>query len=152
LDFVTLFSSLNGRVGRKQFWIGAGILLALNILLRSITIAGLPRLALGLLGYISLGAAVCLHGKRLHDTGRSAWWAAIPTASGLAVTAFWIYVGTQAAASGALVRPTSMALIASIPDVAWVIWTIWLGTRKSQPHDNKYGPGPQGASVAAVFE
>jgi uncharacterized membrane protein YhaH (DUF805 family) len=75
-DWVELLLSSTGRIARLPFLIAAAGLIALTALYESV--AG-PTLQL-LTGWIVypaiLFASACILSKRLHDRGRSGWWAA----------------------------------------------------------------------------
>ena len=65
----------NGRIGPRDFWRGAILLLAVMII---VNVASAYAGPVGsLLGIVTLGAPyayLCVYGKRLHDGGHSAWW------------------------------------------------------------------------------
>lgn len=72
MDFKHLFTSLDGRIGRQQFWIGAISLGVIGALFSFINpIVGIIA-ALALLYF-----HICVQGKRWHDRGKSAWWVLI---------------------------------------------------------------------------
>ena len=72
MDFKHLFTSIDGRIGRKEFWIGALSLSVIGVIFSLINpIAGIVA-AIALLFF-----HVCVQGKRWHDRGKSAWWVLI---------------------------------------------------------------------------
>lgn len=118
-----LFLSLNGRIGRMQFWIGFVGLIILSIVLQFI-MAGigfstevdpetleLPSgfwIAFLIPILVTLWPSICIYGKRYHDRNKSAWW----------------------------------MMIAFIPLIG-VIWMIVeLGFLKGTEGSNDYGPDP----------
>ncbi len=62
----------NGRVARNRFWQGMVVLTVASVLVS----AGSWLLVepIGWLGALLIFPYICVYGKRLHDTGRSAWW------------------------------------------------------------------------------
>ncbi len=75
-DWKAVFFSAEGRLARKPFWGAAALLLAILVLYNSV--AGLTlRLVTGWMMYpILIFCGVCVLSKRLHDRGRSGWYAA----------------------------------------------------------------------------
>jgi uncharacterized membrane protein YhaH (DUF805 family) len=84
-----LFLSLDGRIGRGQFWLGFVGLLIMSIALQILfTMFGfstqidpltgeLPEgfaIALFVPMLITLWPSICVYGKRYHDRNKSAWW------------------------------------------------------------------------------
>lgn len=80
MNFASLLFSMQGRIGRGQYWLGYCVLLAIclvawmalfagqdqqNLLLLLVPIALLP---------VSLWISICIMAKRYHDRGKSAWW------------------------------------------------------------------------------
>lgn len=77
IDWSELFFSSTGRVRQTPFLIALGGLLAVFMIYDS-AITGALRLLTGWLVYPTLlFCAACVLSKRLHDRGRSGWWAAI---------------------------------------------------------------------------
>lgn len=76
IDWRTLFVSAEGRLARTPFWIAAAILMALWAVYESLTGTTL-RLFTGWIAYpLLIFFSVCVLSKRLHDRGRSGWYAA----------------------------------------------------------------------------
>ena len=136
---MNLFFSLRGRIGRGRFWLGFAPLFV---------VAGVLGLV-PVLGFIfSLGFMycwVCLYGKRLHDLGRSAWWAALPMA--LSFAAKWTFVVGYGSIAGALNLPSAAVAVAA--NAAYLAAVLWVGLPKSQPGENRFGP-PAGQAPAAA--
>ena len=87
MNFVELFCSTQGRVGRGLYWSCFGAWLVIDILLRAsvnvvsaITsnenIIAIPFWTWVLFGVATYLPMTALLVKRLHDTGRSGWWTA----------------------------------------------------------------------------
>lgn len=86
MDWVEVFFSSTGRLARMPFLIAALALLGVLALYESITGPTL-RLITGWLVYsILVFSGACVLSKRLHDRGRSGWWAAVILA---AIVAVW---------------------------------------------------------------
>jgi uncharacterized membrane protein YhaH (DUF805 family) len=62
---------MNGRSGRKEFWLSVGVLMALNVALSLVLDPVLTSL-------ISLPVWIFIATRRLHDFERSGWWSLIP--------------------------------------------------------------------------
>lgn len=138
MDWVGLFLRLDGRIGRKAFWAGfiavaAGLLLA-DLITRGVGAAGVLTL---LLVYPLVAVMV----KRLHDRGRSGWWAAVvaaPVGVSLLAALFARFVGfgevgIQAAAKGGIW--VGVAILA-------VVAIVELGFRPGDPGYSEHGPPP----------
>lgn len=84
-----LLLSLNGRIGRQQFWIGFVILIVISLILQFIMSAlGFSTQIDPITGeipdgfwigflvpiLITLWPSICIYGKRYHDRNKSAWW------------------------------------------------------------------------------
>ena len=72
MDMQYVLLNPNGRIAPRDFWIGVLILIGGNILLTPIPVIG------GLVWLLLVYVGICVYGKRLHDTGRSAWLHVIP--------------------------------------------------------------------------
>jgi uncharacterized membrane protein YhaH (DUF805 family) len=138
VDWVGLFLRLEGRIGRKAFWIGFGAVLAAFFFFDLLT-RGLGLTVLVMLALIYPLAAVLV--KRLHDRGRSGWWAGVlaaPFGAGLLVAMIARFAGggvdaIERAASGAI-------WIAILALAALAIYE--LGLREGEPGYSEHGPPP----------
>ena len=119
-----LFLSASGRTARGPFLIGSAVLLGFAVLYEAI--AGITiHLLTGWLVYPPLlFFATCVLSKRLHDRGRSGWWAALIL---LSLVAIW---------------PTPKHFLDFL-FAAVVVWTIIeLGAMPSEQGANRHGPNP----------
>lgn len=68
----SLLFSPAGRLAPRRFWQALVILTVASTLV----VAGQVMLSssVGLFGYFLIFPYICVYGKRLHDTGRTAWW------------------------------------------------------------------------------
>src|SRR5690606_7958446 len=78
VDWFGLFLRLDGRIGRRAFWLGFVVVVAAlfvaDLLVRALGVADAVAITLLVeLGYPLVAILV----KRLHDRGRSGWWAAL---------------------------------------------------------------------------
>ncbi|HSV03416.1 MAG TPA: DUF805 domain-containing protein [Phenylobacterium sp.] len=114
---------LNGRLGRRQYW----AILAANALVcvGAALVLELPSGAAASLVWLAMAAG------RLHDLGRSGWWAA-----GLLV----FEAGAVTAAS--TVGPLMVAPIAYLGALLLVACSLWLGVAEGEPGENRFGPPP----------
>lgn len=138
MDWVGLFLRLDGRIGRRAFWIGFGVVL-LGILLADVASRGVGAATLLLL--LLLYPLIAVLVKRLHDRGRSGWWAAVlaaPLAVGVlaATVARLIGLGEagieRAATGGIWVSISVLAVLAAVE----------LGFRRGRPGYTEHGPPP----------
>lgn len=84
-DWRELLLSADGRLARTPFWIVAGILLALAIFYEAVA-GDTLHLVTGWVVYPALlYCAACVLSKRLHDRGRSGWYAALVLAALIAI-------------------------------------------------------------------
>ena len=85
-DWAALFFTANGRLGRTPFLVAAAILIAVSALYEAVVGVTLHWLT-GWFAYPALiYCGACVLSKRLHDRGKSGWWAA---AILVAVVAVW---------------------------------------------------------------
>lgn len=72
-----LLLSIEGRIGRKGFWLGVAILFAarcVSALLDGALFGSAQSLFSGLLGIAAIWPGIALSAKRWHDRDKSAWW------------------------------------------------------------------------------
>ncbi|HUZ11541.1 MAG TPA: DUF805 domain-containing protein [Caulobacteraceae bacterium] len=130
VGWTDLFWSAQGRLGRTLFLIGAAVLIA---------IAAIYEAAMGptlhwLTGWFIYPALIysgaCVLSKRLHDRGRSGWWAALVL---FALVAVWP-------------RPHGFGSFVFGVVLVWA--GIELGVMPSEAGANRFGPSPLGALTA----
>jgi len=85
IDWRVLFLSPHGRLARAPFWLAAAILIIVLILYESVVGAALHWVTGWIFYPIMVFCGVCVLSKRLHDRGRSGWWAALVLFSMMAV-------------------------------------------------------------------
>jgi uncharacterized membrane protein YhaH (DUF805 family) len=72
-----LLASPAGRAPRSQFWIGAGALFVVSAVYEAVSGPAAKLLTFWFVYPALLASAACVTSKRLHDRGRSGWWAAL---------------------------------------------------------------------------
>jgi uncharacterized membrane protein YhaH (DUF805 family) len=155
MDWQTLFLKVEGRMGRKDYWIGVGILFVVGLIASNIPILDT------LWPLASIYFAVCVYGKRLHDIGQSAWMQLLPFGIMILAIAIAAMLGgaallgaaasdSDAAGIGALAGLGVASLIILAGSLAVLGWVIWLGTRETQPEENQFGPPRAVPLVTAI--
>jgi len=124
IDWRELFLSADGRLPRTPFLIGSAILIAITALYEAL-VGPVGHWLTGLIVYPAmLYGGVCVVSKRLHDRGRSGWWAALIL---FAVAVVWPHP-------------------AGFLDFLLMLVLIWaaieLGVMESEQGANRYGPNP----------
>lgn len=151
MDWQRLFLSPEGRIGQKDYWIGALILFGIGLVSSALHfLAPLIWLAL-------IFPWICIIAKRLHDAGRSGWMMLIPVAVGClaalagvvfgvigAVAAFvtgsgWDHPAGWAAFIGSLGAAVAFFVLAG---VVKVVFLLWVGLSAGDAGENRYGPPP----------
>lgn len=83
MDWKYLFTSLEGRIGRKSYWMGVLAMLAATVIAALVdSIIGTMRdngvgIISGLVSLAEIYASIMLYAKRWHDRGKSGWWTLI---------------------------------------------------------------------------
>ncbi len=135
-DIVTNLFSFQGRLRRRDYWIGVLILLVVSVVLNSIVgmmftptivvsgsnttmnmnaLSGMMG-ASSLVSLIMLWPSIALGVKRCHDRGKSGFW----------------------------------CLLVLIPIIGWLWWLIDLGILDGTPGPNQFGPSPKGLGEATA--
>ena len=130
IDWAELFLSSTGRLARAPFLIAAAVLFGLAVVYDSVAGATVQLLTGWVVYPALLFSGACVLSKRLHDRGRSGWWAALVLVS---VVAIW----------PAPERPLDF-LFSLV--VAWGI--VELGVMPGEQGANRFGPNPLKAAVA----
>ena len=130
MDLRTLLLTPQGRIGRGPFWIGVAIVMVLSLVLNII-----PGMVGHLIGFVLLWPQVCVHAKRLHDIGRTAWWMLVPAlivvACGLA--SFALGFSETGGASGPALVPMAVAAVCGLG------FLLWVGSTPGSPQPNRFG-------------
>jgi len=124
IGWIDLFGSASGRLARTPFLIGCAVLIAIAAIYEA-WVGPIMHWLTGWLAYPALlYAGACVLSKRLHDRGRSGWWAALVL---FALIAVW----PTPHGFGALI----FTLI-----LGWAV--IELGVMQSEAGANRFGPSP----------
>ena len=118
-------------------------------------VAGWIPLIGGLISLALIWPNLAITVKRLHDMGKSGWFAAIPwVVSIIGVFVGIAMVGVSALTNhAALDREDPVAVFALIGPAFGVLglvllvnlaFLLWIGLTESQPGDNQFGPNPKG--------
>ena len=153
MNWQVLFLSAEGRIRRKDFWIGALILVVVGCL------SVLFHILAPLIWLALLYPWVCVFSKRLHDFGKSGFLILAPVAVGVVAFVLALVFG-GIGAIGALVtaanggsEPSSWAVLFGALGVALVflsiaglfklVFILWVGLSPGAPGENRYGPAPE---------
>jgi uncharacterized membrane protein YhaH (DUF805 family) len=147
-----LFLDSHGRIGRRDFWLAAGVLLVVSNLLHLIWGIG------SLISFALFYCWVCLFAKRLHDMGKSGWLQIAPHVInavcifiGVTLGAFGLimtfFSGRAAAATGVLFGGVmawagALLVVFGISAVNTLVFLLWVGLTRGQEELNAYGPTP----------
>ncbi len=117
VELQSLLLTPQGRIGRAAFWIGFALVMVLSLLLNLI-----PGVVGHLLGFVLLWPQVCIHAKRLHDMGRTAWWMLAPVLVLVicGVAGFVLGYSETGGPSTAAVAPMAVAALCGIGFLLWV--------------------------------
>jgi len=130
IDWRELFLSADGRIARAPFLIGSAVLIAITAIYESL-VGPVGHWLTGLIVYPAiLYAGACLASKRLHDRGRSGWWAALIL---FALAVVWPH-------------PAGFVDFLLMLVLVWA--AIELGLMESEQGANRYGPNPLRAAQA----
>ena len=114
MDWKYLFTSLEGRIGRKSYWMGViamtlivVIAALLDVVFGTMTSEGYGIIS-GIAGLVLIYPSIVLYAKRWHDRDKSGWW----------------------------------TLIGIIPVIGGLWMLIELGFLRGTDGPNQYGPDP----------
>lgn len=140
-----MFAYLQGRSGRKEYWIGVGLLLLVGV--------GLAYANVGGASAATTALWILIWNRRLHDIGRSGWVILIPIGLIIAITILSVGLGGKevlaafeySQTGGGPITERGATLFAGMVLLVLAIqfgFTIWLGVKKGDPGDNRFGPPP----------
>jgi uncharacterized membrane protein YhaH (DUF805 family) len=123
-DWRRLFTTAGGRSSRRQTWIAVGVLFFTSLIYEAIAGPTLKLLTFWVVYPALLGSATCVLSKRLHDRGRSGWWAALVL---FALSLTW---------------PSARGgwAVAAFPVMVWAL--VELGVLPSEQGANRFGQNP----------
>lgn len=120
---------LKGRGNRKEYWAAIGVMFGLGVVIGFFG---------GSVGSAFSAPSLLFMVRRLHDIGKSGWWA-------LAIT-FGPIVPMLA-----LMPFAPMTVLIPLVVLLSLVWTIWLGAIPGEPHENRWGPAPGAKDLGEVF-
>jgi uncharacterized membrane protein YhaH (DUF805 family) len=129
-DWRDTFLSASGRLARAPFYVAAAILIAAVALYQSVAHDTAEWWLGGLVVYLpALFCGVCIVSKRMHDRGRSGWWAALVM---MALVALW---------------PTPNGFFGPLFLIAAIWAVVELFVMPGEQGANRYGVNPLAAAV-----
>ncbi len=123
-DWRRLFMTAGGRSARSQTWIAIGVLFATSLIYEAIAGPTLKLLTFWIVYPALLASATCVISKRLHDRGRSGWWAALVL---FALSLTWP-------------TPRGGWAVAAFPVMVWAL--VELGVLSGEQGANRFGANP----------
>jgi len=104
MDLAHLLFNPNGRSGQRDFLRGAILLTGFWIVAQVLITYGGAAIGMmaGLLTWASVYCYLCVYGKRLHDSGRSAWLFLVFLIGYMIISALTMEIGVRLFAPGAL--------------------------------------------------
>ncbi len=146
-DFNRLYLTVDGRIGRQDFWIGVVGLIVVGIV-TSLIIVGLfgplgffSRLLQFILQLVLAYPGYCLMAKRFQDRGRPATFAAIVIGISLLIGLLML-IGV----TGSPAAPNLVGTLLAFVNLAIAIWVlVELGFMRGTVGENEYGPDPVAA-------
>lgn len=154
MDFRYLYTSFEGRINRKPFWIASLILVVAAIIVSLVLVTPisaisttLGALAALILSLVLLYPAVALGVKRLHDRDRPGRLMAIFIAPSLILQAgdlLGITGSYQLIAGQSIYMPNLIGWLLNLAILVVGIWAlVTLGLLKGTSGANAYGPDPR---------
>lgn len=152
MDFRYLYTSFDGRIGRKHFWLSFVLIFLAAIIV--LTVLGFlaqsqPGVVsvLGLLiNLILLYPMAALGVKRLHDRGRSGrlmWVILVPGMLSQLAQTLGLSVTEQEIGGQFIQVPNVLGMVLALVAFIVALWAlVELGFRKGTAGDNAYGPDP----------
>ncbi len=129
-DWGMLFFSADGRVSRSLFLIATAVLVALAAIYEAIVTPTLHMLTGWFVYPALIYCGACVLSKRLHDRGRSGWWAALIL---FALVAVW---------------PQPVGFFDFLFGLVLVWAAVELGVMGGEQGTNRYGANPLRAATA----
>lgn len=139
MNFAYLFTSLDGRINRKPYWLAALLLFAVSIAVQLGVYFASNMQVMMIVGLIFMWPSFALAVKRAHDRNKTGWMPAIFFALVLAVN-YMQLAGLHEDAFGkpSLVFGTVSVVFLGFAIYGFVVWGCLRGTTGP----NRYGPDP----------
>lgn len=161
MDFRYLYTSFEGRINRKPFWIASLILFVVALVISFVVLVPITaaNATMGMLAGLILSLALLYPGaalgvKRLHDRGKSGLLMAVFIAPGV-VSQLCGLLGIsgsyQIIAGESIHMPNALGWILNLATFGVAIWAlVTLGFLKGTSGANRYGPDPLMGEVREV--
>jgi len=144
MDFLNLFCSTQGRVGRGFYWSCVGVYLLISALLRGsvsvvsaftsnealVAVAFWAWVGFGIVSYFPLTALLV---KRMHDVGRSGYWVAFN--HGMLASLLLMLTAIARQAGGSMLGAVLLMLLCGLGSLAVFVFSVLAGDDGS----NEYG-------------
>jgi uncharacterized membrane protein YhaH (DUF805 family) len=127
IDWRELFASPVGRCSRGRFWFAASVLFLLAIIYEAIAGQSAKLMTFWFVYPALLASTACVVSKRMHDRGRTGWWAALVL---LGIILIWR-------------TPSAARLILALPIIVWSV--VELALLSGEQGANRFGPNPVAA-------
>jgi uncharacterized membrane protein YhaH (DUF805 family) len=142
MDWVYLFNSFEGRIGRQTFWIGIAILVPAELLAHFVAEALQGDRLSAIVDLAFTYPEFAIAAKRAHDRDLPIW-ILIVFFGGGAVLDLLTVLGL----AGSTEQPSVLSLFIAVPfTVLLVALMIELGFRRGTIGPNRYGPDPVASS------
>jgi len=155
MDWKTFFLNAEGRIGRRDFWIGFALIFGASL------VAGMIPLLGALISFALIWPQVCINAKRLHDMGRTGWLMLAPFgvmvvctvigglfagAGALGAAVLGAADADNAAAGSMLAGMGVMSVFLGLGALVSFGFVLWIGLTPGQVGDNRFGPEPDRAA------
>ena len=159
MDFRYLYTSFDGRINRKPFWLASLVMMAAAIVLSLVIVAPVAVISpvLGALLSVLISLALLYPGvalgvKRLHDRGKSGKLMAVFLAPSL-ILQFGQLLGVtgseQVIGGEPVYLPNALGWLLIVVSLGVAIWAlVELGILKGTQGPNAYGPDPLAGTAA----
>ncbi|MCK9517010.1 MAG: DUF805 domain-containing protein [Ottowia sp.] len=160
MNFKYLYTSFDGRINRKPFWLGAIGLFVVGLVLSLVVVGPLTAVSVSLGKILSLllslillypGIALCI--KRLHDRDKPVGLVWVFIAPGLVYQVadlLGLATRTMSVQGQVVPVPTVIGTVLGLVSLVVGIWAlITLGIRKGTAGPNPHGPDPLAADAPA---
>ncbi len=169
------YADFQGRSRRKEYWLYTLFiaLVYVALIVAFVVVAGTQLTALGsgrsdpaaLMGLLaSLGPilgiiaivylgllipSIAVNVRRMHDTGRTGWWVALPSALSLAQILVGVTLASTGNGTSGAIASVVLSIASLVASVVVLVFTVLDGTRGP----NRFGPDPKGSGddLATVF-
>lgn len=153
MDFRYLYTSFDGRINRKPFWIASLIMMGAAIVLSLVIVTPITLMSEGLAAFVSLLISlallypvVALGVKRLHDRGKSGQLMAVFLAPSIILQLgdlLGITGSEQVVGGETIYLPNMLGWLLIAVSLGVGIWAlVELGILKGTTGPNTYGPDP----------